>query len=432
MPLNSKQHKIAVAMVICCSVYILYSCKNNRRNIKEHASNQNEALKEVEHNYKVHENIHLVDYDEHANQVDQQAPSGDDIDSRQSIDDVKIHTKQENSDKQIQSNDKDGDVPIILFYEQHPLYWFSPFDLRGSCTDHCIFTNNTRLLNKSNAVILFRSLRKPPPRKLTNQKWIYFTNESPAHIGPILTNTAWKRVAAKFDWLMSYRPRSDIVFSFGNLTKSESTPYFDYSKIFAEKTKDVVWLVSHCDTNSKRELYVKELQKYISVDIYGKCGNKNCTSPIHKAEDFTSCKSFLSLQYKFYLSFENSLCDNYVSEKVYGVYGGDNMMIPVVRSAPNSASFLPTGTYISTSGFKSPKQLAEYLKEVGSSEEKYISILKEKHKYKLIPWMENYKQTICNLCKMLKSPSKNRNVVGNIYQWLSEDKCHRPNDIPEG
>jgi hypothetical protein len=34
-----------------------------------------------------------VDYDEHANQVDQQAPSGDDIDSRQSIDDVKIHTK---------------------------------------------------------------------------------------------------------------------------------------------------------------------------------------------------------------------------------------------------------------------------------------------------------------------------------------------------
>jgi hypothetical protein len=45
----------------------LYSCKNNRRNIKEHASNQNEALKEVEHNYKVHENIHLVDYDEHAN-----------------------------------------------------------------------------------------------------------------------------------------------------------------------------------------------------------------------------------------------------------------------------------------------------------------------------------------------------------------------------
>jgi hypothetical protein len=38
------------------------------------------------------------------------------------------------------------------------------------------------------------------------------------------------------------------------------------------KTKDVVWIVSNCNTPSKREKYVKEMQKIINVDIFGRCG----------------------------------------------------------------------------------------------------------------------------------------------------------------
>ncbi len=32
------------------------------------------------------------------------------------------------------------------------------------------------------------------------------------------------------------------------------------------------WMVSDCSTFSQRELLVKEMQNFISVDIYGKCG----------------------------------------------------------------------------------------------------------------------------------------------------------------
>jgi len=46
-------------------------------------------------------------------------------------------------------------------------------------------------------------------------------------------------------------------------------------KLAALETKSddtiVAWMVSHCDTSSKREDYVRQLQEHIQVDIYGDC-----------------------------------------------------------------------------------------------------------------------------------------------------------------
>ena len=43
----------------------------------------------------------------------------------------------------------------------------------------------------------------------------------------------------------------------------------------ANKTKGILWMVSHCETESRREDYVKKLQthlKTLSIDILGQCG----------------------------------------------------------------------------------------------------------------------------------------------------------------
>lgn len=37
-----------------------------------------------------------------------------------------------------------------------------------------------------------------------------------------------------------------------------------------EKTKMALWFESHCNASSGRDKYVKELQKYITVDVIGK------------------------------------------------------------------------------------------------------------------------------------------------------------------
>jgi hypothetical protein len=83
------------------------------------------------------------------------------------------------------------------------------------------------------------------------------------------------------------------------------------------KKKMAVWFVSNCWTvlSSRNEL-VEELQKYIGIDVYGDCGNLTC--PKKQGDSFESseeCRDLAASEYKFYLSLENSLCRDYVTEK---------------------------------------------------------------------------------------------------------------------
>ena len=56
------------------------------------------------------------------------------------------------------------------------------------------------------------------------------------------------------------------------------------------------------------------MQEYVPVDIYGKCGNLSC--PRTKTDE---CYEMIERDYKFYLAFENGLCVDYVTEKLFNV-----------------------------------------------------------------------------------------------------------------
>ena len=65
----------------------------------------------------------------------------------------------------------------------------------------------------------------------------------------------------------------------------QTLPNFIKERDFRYKTKDILWMVSHCKTDSRREDYVKELQSHLStlsIDIMGKCGNN--TLPKHNID----------------------------------------------------------------------------------------------------------------------------------------------------
>jgi hypothetical protein len=79
----------------------------------------------------------------------------------------------------------------------------------------------------------------------------------------------------------------------------------------ANKTKQVAWFVSNCGARTRRLEYARELQKYIGVDIYGSCGDKTCP------RGDPQCTNLLNKDYKFYLSFENSHCKDYITEKFF-------------------------------------------------------------------------------------------------------------------
>ena len=63
----------------------------------------------------------------------------------------------------------------------------------------------------------------------------------------------------------------------------------------------------------QRLTYGHELNRYINVDIFGKCGNDYVCSKKRK----DACITEITKQYKFYLAFENSNCREYITEKLY-------------------------------------------------------------------------------------------------------------------
>jgi len=82
------------------------------------------------------------------------------------------------------------------------------------------------------------------------------------------------------------------------------------------KTGLIAWFVSNCQTASRREDYVRKLQQYVPVDVYGHRGIKTC--PKHTCRH-SMCELMLNSNYKFYISFENSLCEDYVTEKFFRI-----------------------------------------------------------------------------------------------------------------
>ena len=72
-------------------------------------------------------------------------------------------------------------------------------------------------------------------------------------------------------------------------------------------------------------LFVSNLSKSniiaLKVDIYGGCGPNNCPNN-------GDCHAYLEQNYMFYLSFENSICEDYVTEKFWKVLNGN--LVPIV------------------------------------------------------------------------------------------------------
>ena len=108
--------------------------------------------------------------------------------------------------------------------------------------------------------------------------------------------------------------------------------------------------------NSGVEMFcnlVKSLQNYMPVDIYGDCGT-------HKCPDKEDCLQYISDNYKFYISFENSLCKDYVTEKFFQAMSHD--ILPIVYGGTDYSEIAPPKSYINVlPDFEKPNDLASFL-----------------------------------------------------------------------
>ena len=166
-----------------------------------------------------------------------------------------------------------------------------------------------------------------------------------------------------FNLTMTYRRDSDIDWPYGTIETLPGAPFTDeevaqarrnVTRNYAQgKTKLAVWFVSHCKTDSRREFYVHVLKQRSRIDIFGKCGKPFCPF-----DQLGECYSKIETDYKFYLSFENSLCRDYITEKFFNLL--DRNIVPIVYGAGNYEAIAPPHSYIDALKY-TPNKLAEYL-----------------------------------------------------------------------
>lgn len=138
----------------------------------------------------------------------------------------------------------------------------------------------------------------------------------------------------------------------------------------------VVYVQSDCDPPSDRDVYVWELMKYIQVDSYGQCLHNKDLPPHLRESTAMEEESFYQIlaRYKFILAFENAICDDYITEKLWrplklGV-------VPVYYGAPNIETWLPgEKSAIVVDPDEPPEKLAQLLKRLDANDGEYAAYL---------------------------------------------------------
>ena len=313
-----------------------------------------------------------------------------------------------------------------------------PFVQRNCPINDCLLTRNKSIANLEDfdAIIFnvptFARLNFPQDTKRSSkQRYIFFSQESPVYVGEDPSH-----FDNFFNWTMSYQRNSDIVYDYGRIVALPTAPKSEseIAERIAEsgrgvnraegKMKMVAWFCSHCYTHSRREKYVNLLRKYINVDMYGGCYMKQCQLNETSYLSDDSCYEMLDHNYRFYLSFENSLCTDYVTEKFFNILQYN--VIPIVMGGVDYSTIAPPHSYIDALQY-TPRQLAEYLLLLSTNETLYNEYFWWKPYYKIeLRYPVSETRALCQLCEKL-----HRNQTVSIYKdlrphWGMEAQCHKP------
>lgn len=271
-------------------------------------------------------------------------------------------------------------------------------------TPNCHITVNRSWSQEADAVIMHhrdvyrdtKRLAKLP--RLPSQRWIWFNLESPSHTPNL------KAMDNLFNLTMSYRRDSDIFAPYGELQLlSQPQPLS-----IPPKTKLVAWIVSNWRADSQRVKYYKELKKHIDVDIYGRYH-----LPLPQQELLPTIS-----QYSFYLAFENSQHEDYITEKLWrnALSSGT---VPVVLGPPreNYERFLPPDSFIHVDDFASARDLARYLQELSRDAERYQRYFQWRKWLKPVVGA-NWSLHLCRACHFLQTTEARYRAVPNLSEWF--------------
>lgn len=215
------------------------------------------------------------------------------------------------------------------------------------------------------------------------QRWVMITEESPLYVPGV--EPPAKYADLSYDWFDAYKSDSDFVHPYGKYEPfgAIKPAPIDITKYLINKSQLVAWMGSHCETLQwDRMKFVGAFKKIINLHTYGKCGDE----PVAWNNDQIIFD--VLGKYKFYLSLENSCCDEYLTEKFWRAL--EMGLVPVVVGAPyeHYVKYAPPNSFIHVDQFDSLTELAVHLIGLNSNDEKYL----EYHQWRNVGRLISYGQ----------------------------------------
>jgi len=215
--------------------------------------------------------------------------------------------------------------------------------------------------------------------------WVWFCEEKdPYQLSYLMNMTMTMRLES--DIVMSYvnsdREMPDVLGEAWN--EFGPTPMVPFEKRGSENP--VLWMAHNCQEldnkngasgnmlNNRTE-YVRDLMEHVGVDSLGGCLNTKTDKKLSDRSQGLMVSmgreaKYFGNKYKFYLSFENSNCRGYVSEKLPKAFIWN--LVPIVGGPDDWKRFIPTETSaISTEDFPTAQALGEFIKKVAANETLY-------------------------------------------------------------
>ena len=274
-----------------------------------------------------------------------------------------------------------NDLPIIL--------WWTPFTpyqrvVRDCKLGKCLITHSrTEVGNPNTDAIVFEGTMMnwkdlPLPRS-SRHLWALLHDESPRNNWPLVYEEGISlfNVTSTCSRYSHFPLVSRHLDTIKRLACPVRVPTSQKSK---GDVGLVMYLYSNCNPPSDRDTYVKELMKYVKVDSYGRClHNKDLPEHLLNPLTFSSEEIFqLHAKYKFSISFENAICEDYITEKFWRPLVAGS--VPIVRGSPTILDWAPDVEHsiIVADHFSTPKNLADYLLYLDQNDEEYEKYLEFK------------------------------------------------------
>ena len=266
---------------------------------------------------------------------------------------------------------------IILIYNGPA--WQDYEDTLANLPPNYVMTLDRKYRDRAAAIVFYmpglnehldEDLEKPD-----EQLWVRW-NMEPESKFPWMLN---ERLNELFDIRMDYHSYADVVCPYySNFKASRIVRHIDPT---AKKNK-ICMLISSGVNQSEREEYIAELMQHIDIDSYGRLYHN---SSMEGEDNGWESKQNLYSQYKFVIAFENSILEDYVTEKLYDPLLAGS--VPIYMGAPNVRDYIPhTSCLVNTHDFASPAELACYIKQCYEDENAYM----KHHVWRQEPWNEDF------------------------------------------